>query len=183
MGIDPGSIEFDTYELVLLRRTSQSREFDEETQERIFREHAAYTIGLGARGDVLAAGPVTESKAEDQPLTGFGIYQKGSHEKVRELLAKDPGVLGGQYTFEIMTWLTPKAVSPSAALPAAAQRAEGSPQFGVTGREWHARAGKRVASTQPVWISRKARGLRAIRSLRGPVWRGQVPRAAGARWP
>lgn len=108
MSIDPGSIEFDTYELVLLRRTRQSREFDEETQERIFREHAAYTIGLGAEGHVLAAGPVTESRAEDEPVTGFGMYQKGSHEKVRELLAKDPGVLQGQYTFDIMTWLTPK---------------------------------------------------------------------------
>ncbi len=41
MSIDPGSIEFDTYELVLLRRTRQSREFDDQTQERIFREHAA----------------------------------------------------------------------------------------------------------------------------------------------
>ena len=108
MGIDPGSIEFDNYELVLLRRTRQSREFDEETQERIFREHAAYTIGLGAEGQVLAAGPVTESKAEDEPVTGFGIYQKGSHEQVRELLENDPGVQQGQYTYDVLTWLTRK---------------------------------------------------------------------------
>ncbi len=108
MSIDPGSIEFDTYELVLLRRTRQSREFDEQTQERIFREHAGYTIGLGAAGHVLAAGPVTESKAEDEPVTGFGIYQQGSHEAVRELVARDPGVLQGQYTFEILTWRTRK---------------------------------------------------------------------------
>ena len=108
MGIDPGSIEFDTYEIVLLRRTRQSREFDEETQERIFREHAAYTIGLGAEGHVLAAGPVRESRAEDEPVTGFGIYQKGSHEQVRELLEKDPGVRQGQYTFDIMSWQTRK---------------------------------------------------------------------------
>jgi hypothetical protein len=108
MGIDPGSIEFDTYQIVLLRRTRQSREFDEETQERIFREHALYTIGLGAEGHVLAAGPVRESKAEDEPVTGFGIYQKGSHQQVRELLEKDPGVQQGQYTFDIMTWQTRK---------------------------------------------------------------------------
>jgi uncharacterized protein len=106
MSTDPGSIQFDRYEIVLLRRTRQSREFDEETQERIFREHAAYTIGLGAEGQVLAAGPVTESRDEDEPVTGFGIYQKGTHEQVRELLEKDPGVQQGQYTFEIMTWLT-----------------------------------------------------------------------------
>ncbi len=108
MSIDPGSIEFDTYEIVLLRRTRRSREFDEQTQERIFREHAAYTIGLGRAGQVLAAGPVTRPKAGDEPVTGFGIYQKGSHEQVRELLERDPGVQQGQYTFEIMTWMTPK---------------------------------------------------------------------------
>ncbi|HUK71683.1 MAG TPA: YciI family protein [Streptosporangiaceae bacterium] len=108
MSIDPGSIEFDTYELVLLRRTRQSQEFDEQTQERIFRAHAAYTIGLGAAGQVLAAGPVTESKPEDEPVTGFGIYQQGSHDAVRALVAKDPGVLQGQYTFEILTWRTRK---------------------------------------------------------------------------
>ena len=108
MSIDPGSVQFDRYEIVLLRRTRKSREFDEETQERIFREHAAYTISLGADGHVLAAGPVTESPAEDEPVTGFGLYQKGTHERVRELLEKDPGVQQGQYTFEIMTWLTPE---------------------------------------------------------------------------
>ncbi len=108
MSIDPGSIEFDTYEIVLLRRTRRSREFDEQTQERIFREHAAYTIGLGAEGHLLAAGPVRQSKDEDEPVTGFGIYQKGSHEQVRELLERDPGVQQGQYTFDIMTWQTRK---------------------------------------------------------------------------
>jgi uncharacterized protein YciI len=108
MSTDPGSIEFDTYEIVLLRRTRKSREFDEQTQERIFREHAAYTIGLGAEGKVLAAGPVLGSRAEDEPVTGFGIYRQGSHENVRELLENDPGVRQGQYTFDIMTWMTRK---------------------------------------------------------------------------
>jgi uncharacterized protein YciI len=108
MSTDPGSIEFDSYEIVLLRRTRHSRESGEQTQERIFREHAAYTIGLRTQGHILAAGPVRQAKAEDEPVTGFGIYQKGSHEQVRELLENDPGVQQGQYTFDIMTWLTPK---------------------------------------------------------------------------
>jgi uncharacterized protein YciI len=119
MSTDPGSIEFDTYEIVLLRRTRQSRDFDEETQERIFREHAAYTIGLGAQGQVLAAGPVADSKLEDEPVSGFGIYQQGSHEKVRELLENDPGVQQGQYTYDVMTWRTRKGgmAFPGAAAP------------------------------------------------------------------
>ncbi|HKB31582.1 MAG TPA: hypothetical protein VKD26_12200 [Streptosporangiaceae bacterium] len=52
-------------------------------------------------------GPVTGTKAEDEPVTGFGIYPQGSHEKVRELLGKDPGVRQGRYTFDVTTWRTP----------------------------------------------------------------------------
>jgi hypothetical protein len=35
-----------SYQMVLLRHTAAGRDFDEETRERIFREHLAYTLGL-----------------------------------------------------------------------------------------------------------------------------------------
>jgi uncharacterized protein len=108
MTIDPDSIRFDRYELVLLRRTAQSREFDEEKQERIFREHAVHTIRQVESGGQLAAGPVQESPAEDQPIVGLGLFQTGSLDEVRKLMDADPGVQQGQYTYDVMTWLTRK---------------------------------------------------------------------------
>ena len=108
MSADPGSIEFDRFEIVLLRRTRRSREFDEETQERIFREHAVSTIKRVESGLQLAAGPVKDSPQEDEPVCGFGIFQRGSLDEARELMDTDPGVQQGQYTYDVMTWLTPK---------------------------------------------------------------------------
>lgn len=108
MTIDPGRIEFDRYEIVLLRRTVQSREFDEEKEERIFREHAIHTIKQVESGGQLAAGPVQGAPDEDQRICGFGIFRRGSLDEVRKLMEADPGVQQGQYTYDVMTWLTRK---------------------------------------------------------------------------
>ena len=68
--------ELVSYQMVLLRHTAAGRNFDEETTERIFREHLAYTLSMVAGGDQLAAGPVADSPAEDEDICGVGIYQK-----------------------------------------------------------------------------------------------------------
>lgn len=107
MSVDPVPITLERYELVLLRRTRQAREFDEETIERIFREHLAYTMGLVNSGQQLAAGPVRGSPAEEEHICGMGLFQQGSLNKVRELANADPGVRQGLYRVDVMTWLTP----------------------------------------------------------------------------
>ena len=107
MSADPEPVVLETYELALLRRTRQASELDEETIERIFREHLAYTLGLVASGQQLAAGPVSDSPAEDEHIVGMGLFQQGSLDKVRELLNGDPGVRQGLYRFDVMTWRTP----------------------------------------------------------------------------
>jgi uncharacterized protein YciI len=107
MSADPGSITLDTYELVLLRHTVAYHDFDPGERERIFREHLAYTVGLVASGQQLAAGPVRDGPAEDTEICGMGLFRQGSLEKVRELLNRDPGVRQGLYCFDVMTWLTP----------------------------------------------------------------------------
>jgi len=107
VSVDPESITLESYELVLLRRTRRSRQFGEETKERIFREHLEHTVGLVASGQQLAAGPVRDSPAEDEPICGLSLFQHGSLEKVRALLDADPGVRQGMYRFEVMTWTTP----------------------------------------------------------------------------
>ena len=103
--VDPDAIQLETYEMVLLRHTRQGRDFDQETKERIFREHLAYTLGLLAGGEQVAAGPVFGDPA-DEDVCGLGLYQQGSLDAVRQLLEKDPGVRQGLYFFEVMTWRT-----------------------------------------------------------------------------
>ena len=100
-------ITLETYELALLRRTRQARDFDEETIERIFRQHAAYTMDLVNSGQQLAAGPVRDSPAEEEHICGMGLFQQGSLDKVRELVNADPGVRQGLYRVDVMTWQTP----------------------------------------------------------------------------
>ena len=108
--------ELVSYQMVLLRHTAAGRGFDEETTERIFREHLAYTLSMLASGDQLAAGPVTDSPAEDEDICGVGIYQKESLDEVRRLIEQDPGVRQGLYRFDLMTWRTaPGTVTPPTA--------------------------------------------------------------------
>jgi YCII-related domain len=107
MSVDPAPITLETYELVLLRRTRQAREFDEETIERIFGEHLAYTMGMVSSGQQLAAGPVRDWPAEEEHICGMGLFQQGSLDKIRELANADPGVRQGLHRIDVMTWQTP----------------------------------------------------------------------------
>jgi uncharacterized protein YciI len=108
--------ELVSYQMVLLRHTAAGRNFDEETTERIFREHLAYTLSRIASGDQLAAGPVADSPAEEEDVCGLGFYQKDSLDEVRRLIEQDPGVQQGLYGFDLMTWRTaPGTVTPPAA--------------------------------------------------------------------
>jgi hypothetical protein len=108
VSVDPDRIQLETYELVLLRRTRQYQDFDDQNRERIFREHLAYTLNQLASGQQLAAGPITDSPAEDEAICGFGLFRKGSLEQVRQMLQQDPGVRQGLYCFDVMTWRTPQ---------------------------------------------------------------------------
>jgi uncharacterized protein YciI len=102
-----------TYQMVLLRHTRQGRHFDDESRERIFREHLAYTLSLVASGDQLAAGPVRDSPVEEEDICGLGLYQRESLDEARELIEQDPGVKQGLYCYQAMTWLTaPGTVNP-----------------------------------------------------------------------
>lgn len=105
VSVNPDAIQLETYEMVLLRHTKQGRGFDQDSKERIFREHLAYTLGLLAGGEQVAAGPVSGDPAEED-VCGLGLYQKGSLDAVRQLMEKDPGVQQGLYFFEVMTWRT-----------------------------------------------------------------------------
>jgi hypothetical protein len=107
MTVNPGSINLETYELVLLRHTRQFDDFDAENRERIFREHLGHTLDMVASGKQLVAGPVTDSPAGAEQICGFGLFRQGSLDTVRRLMETDPGVQQGLYYFDAMTWRTP----------------------------------------------------------------------------
>ena len=104
---EPGPIELETYEMVLLRHSRGYAGFADADRERIFGEHLAYVMGLLTSGRQLAAGPVRDSPAEDEDICGFGLFQRGSLDAVRELMDGDPGVRQGLYCYDVMTWQTP----------------------------------------------------------------------------
>jgi uncharacterized protein len=120
MSVDPGSIQLETYEFVLLRHTRQYGEFDEENREQIFGEHLGHTLSMVASGRQLVAGPITDSPAEDEQICGFGLFQQGTLDEVRRMMDADPGVQQGLYTFDVMTWHTPAG---SVSFPSASTRA------------------------------------------------------------
>jgi hypothetical protein len=64
-------------------------------------------MGLVNSGQQLAAGPVRDSPAEEEPVCGMGLFQQGSLDKVRALVNGDPGVRQGLYRVDVMTWKTP----------------------------------------------------------------------------
>jgi uncharacterized protein YciI len=103
------------YQVALLRRSRHYDDFDEESRERIFREHLAYTLSMVASGEQLAAGPVQDSPDEEENICGLGVYQKDSLDEARKILANDPGVRQELYTFDVMTWLSaPGVITPPA---------------------------------------------------------------------
>lgn len=107
MSSEPGAIQLETYELVLLRCTHGYQDFEDGERERIFGEHLAHTLQRVASGQQLAAGPVRDSPEEDEVICGLGLFQQGSLDRVRELMDADPGVKQGLYCYDVMTWQTP----------------------------------------------------------------------------
>ena len=76
-------MELESFELVLLRRPSDAPAYDEETIQRIQREHLSYLASLRASGDIATNGPVMDQP--DESLRGLAFYRTGSLARAREL--------------------------------------------------------------------------------------------------
>jgi uncharacterized protein len=98
-------MELESFELVMLRRPRGAPEYDEETIQRIQREHLSYNASLRASGDIAINGPVMDQP--DEALRGLTFYRTGSLARARELAEADPAVVAGRLTVEVMTWLCP----------------------------------------------------------------------------
>ncbi|HEX5496261.1 MAG TPA: YciI family protein [Mycobacteriales bacterium] len=95
-------MDLEAFELVILRRPPDARDYDEPTLERIQREHMAYGDSLGQAGRTVAHGPVLDQP--DESVRGMAFYRTGSLAEARRLAEQDPAVLAGRLAVEVMTW-------------------------------------------------------------------------------
>jgi uncharacterized protein YciI len=105
-------VDLEAFELVVLRRPCEPRDYDEPTLERIQREHLAYHASLRESGQVVTNGPVTDQP--DESLRGFTFYRTGSLEAARHLAQADPAVQAGRLEIDVMTWYCPPGTMVSA---------------------------------------------------------------------
>jgi len=105
-------VDLEAFELVVLRRPKQTRDYDEPTLEQIQREHLAYHASLRESGQVVTNGPVTDQP--DESLRGFTFYRTGSLQEARRLAQADPAVQAGRLEIEVMTWYCPPGTMVSA---------------------------------------------------------------------
>jgi uncharacterized protein YciI len=97
-------VDLEAFELVILRRPADAPSYDEDTLDRIQRDHLAYLESLRAAGHIATNGPVLDQP--DESLRGLAIYRTGSVEEARRLAEQDPAVLAGRIEVEVMTWWT-----------------------------------------------------------------------------
>lgn len=98
-------MDLEAFELVVLRRPRDPRDYDEETLERIQREHLAYHAALRESGQIVTNGPVADQL--DESMRGLTFYRTGSLEESRQLAQADPAVRAGRLEVEVMTWYCP----------------------------------------------------------------------------
>jgi len=99
------AIDLHRFQLILLRRPDDPPAYDEETTDRIQRDHLAFYAALRRSGQVVTNGPVLDQP--DAALRGLAIFAAESVERARELASADPAVQAGRLEVQAMTWLCP----------------------------------------------------------------------------
>jgi len=95
-------MDIEAFELVILRRPPDAPAYDDETLDRIQREHLAYGDSLRAAGHTVTNGPVLDQP--DESMRGLAFYRTGSLDEARRLAEQDPAVRAGRLVVEVMTW-------------------------------------------------------------------------------
>jgi len=99
-------MEFDTYQLVLLKRPAEPTKYPEEKLQEIQAAHLGHLMKMAREGHLVVAGPFGDQ--EDERLRGLALYRVGSVEEARRLAEADPAVQAGRLEVEVMTWYTQK---------------------------------------------------------------------------
>jgi uncharacterized protein len=95
-------VDLQAFELVILRRPPDAPAYDDETLERLQREHLAFHADLRERGVVVVNGPLVGQP--DQSMRGLTFYRTGSCDAARAIAEQDPSVQAGRLVVEAMTW-------------------------------------------------------------------------------
>jgi uncharacterized protein len=98
--------EFDSYELVILRRPADPPVFDDETRELLHAQHLGHFATMKDAGYLKVSGPLADQA--DESMRGICIYQVGSLAEARRLAELDPAIRAGIFEIEVLTWLTAK---------------------------------------------------------------------------
>jgi uncharacterized protein len=98
-------MDLESFELVILRRPDNPTPYDDETLDRLQREHLAFHAALRGSGEVVTNGPLRGQP--DESVRGLAFYRTGSVEKARQLAEQDPSVRAGRLVIDVMTWLCP----------------------------------------------------------------------------
>jgi uncharacterized protein YciI len=96
--------EFDQYQLVLLERSADAPDLDDEASERLQRQHQGHFAKMRRAGLMTVAGPVSG----DDTIAGICIYRADTPDRARQLAEDDPAVRAGRFTVRAMNWLTAK---------------------------------------------------------------------------
>src|ERR1700722_6279636 len=96
--------EFDRYQLVLLERSPEAPELDQEAGDRLQRQHLGHFAKMRRAGLLSVAGPIRG----DDTIAGICIYRAGTPDRARQLAEDDPAVRAGMYTVRVLNWLTAK---------------------------------------------------------------------------
>ncbi len=102
--------EFDTLIVGLLwKGPNHSTEDSPELNAR-HQAHLRHLQTLYTSGNMLAAGPTPDSP--EGLLRGICLFHDTTPEAVTALMANDPQVQAGHFTYQVMTWLMPKGKIP-----------------------------------------------------------------------
>lgn len=101
----PG-IEFEQYQLVLLRRGPKAEGLSEAELKKLQAGHLAHLGRMAESGKMVAAGPF--GNQQDASYRGLCLYRTATVEEARQLAEADPAVQAGRLRVEVMTWYTEK---------------------------------------------------------------------------
>jgi uncharacterized protein len=109
------AIDLHEFQLILLRRADRAPGYDEETLERIQRDHLAFYAAMREAGHVVTNGPVHDQP--DEALRGIAIFATESLDRARELASTDPAVQAGRLEVQAMSWLCPPGTMVTGGIP------------------------------------------------------------------
>ncbi len=109
------AIDLHGFQLVLLRRADDAPDYDDETAERIQRDHLAFYAAMRQAGHVVTNGPVRDQP--DDALRGIAIFATESVDQATELANADPAVQAGRLQVQAMSWLCPPGTMVKDGLP------------------------------------------------------------------